>query len=383
MLAGWAACALAVLSKGLIGIVLPARDRGALHVGRGATGRCCAGSSSRAGGALFLAITAPWFVAVSLAQSASSRISSSCRSISSASPPRCTTACTRRGISSRCSQRRRRAVARACSAQAWWAALRTPRARASRRSCFLALWALVVFVFFSASGSKLPALHPADWSRRSLCSAAPTWRAPRRGAARGAVGRQALLGLALAAAAPRLARSVRTELDPFAGAYSAALIAAGLALAAAGVYAAVLARRGTSGSVRGRARRRRVLRRARRRSPGIASMRPPSASRTIAALTRAAAGSAVLRGRQLRSHVPWSLRRTVTMVGLSRRARRRGRLGAGQVHARRRRLRRAWTERARGVALFARARFRPAPRELGVPMEVVARGPRYVIVRKP
>jgi 4-amino-4-deoxy-L-arabinose transferase-like glycosyltransferase len=66
MLAGWAAMALAVLSKGLIGVVLPVgavaayvlvqrdwRLPGRLHL--------------LAGGLLFLAIAAPWFVAVSLA----------------------------------------------------------------------------------------------------------------------------------------------------------------------------------------------------------------------------------------------------------------------------------------------------------------------------
>src|SRR6266540_2744361 len=66
MLLAWAAAALAVLSKGLVGIVLPAgavvlyalieRDRerwARLHL--------------FPGGLLFLAITAPWFVAVSLA----------------------------------------------------------------------------------------------------------------------------------------------------------------------------------------------------------------------------------------------------------------------------------------------------------------------------
>ena len=59
-------CALAVLSKGLIGIVLPGavvvlyilikRDFGLLHK-----------LHLVSGGVLFLAITAPWFVAVSLA----------------------------------------------------------------------------------------------------------------------------------------------------------------------------------------------------------------------------------------------------------------------------------------------------------------------------
>src|SRR3954464_3941628 len=66
MLVFWAACALAVLSKGLIGIVLPGaalflymlakRDWSLIRRVR-----------PIAGGALFLAITAPWFIAVSAA----------------------------------------------------------------------------------------------------------------------------------------------------------------------------------------------------------------------------------------------------------------------------------------------------------------------------
>ena len=66
MLVGWAACALATLSKGLIGIVLPA-GAVALYVLWQRDWRLLARLELGAGLALFLAIAAPWFIAVSLA----------------------------------------------------------------------------------------------------------------------------------------------------------------------------------------------------------------------------------------------------------------------------------------------------------------------------
>ena len=65
MLAAWAAMALAVLSKGLVGIVFPAAALG-LRACCGATSRRSRASSGATGLVVFLAIAAPWFVAVSL-----------------------------------------------------------------------------------------------------------------------------------------------------------------------------------------------------------------------------------------------------------------------------------------------------------------------------
>jgi len=62
----WAACALAMLSKGLIGIVLPAGAIGVYILARRDWG-LLKRMKLLGGGALFLAIAAPWFVAVSLA----------------------------------------------------------------------------------------------------------------------------------------------------------------------------------------------------------------------------------------------------------------------------------------------------------------------------
>ncbi|MBI4290646.1 MAG: glycosyltransferase family 39 protein [Betaproteobacteria bacterium] len=66
MLAAWGLAALAVLSKGLIGIVLPA-GAVALYVLLQRDWRLLTRLELAAGGALFLAITAPWFVQVSRA----------------------------------------------------------------------------------------------------------------------------------------------------------------------------------------------------------------------------------------------------------------------------------------------------------------------------
>ncbi|MBI2960496.1 MAG: glycosyltransferase family 39 protein [Betaproteobacteria bacterium] len=66
MLAAWAAAALAVLSKGLIGIVLPAAAV-ALYVLVQRDWRLLLRLEGAAGGALFLAIAAPWFIQVSQA----------------------------------------------------------------------------------------------------------------------------------------------------------------------------------------------------------------------------------------------------------------------------------------------------------------------------
>jgi len=65
MLAGWAACALAVLSKGLIGIVLPAATV-ALYMLLRRDWALLRRLELARGIPLFLAITVPWFVVVSM-----------------------------------------------------------------------------------------------------------------------------------------------------------------------------------------------------------------------------------------------------------------------------------------------------------------------------
>ena len=380
MLAGWAACALAVLSKGLIGIVLPAATV-ALYVMVRRDWAMLRRLELVRGTALFLAITAPWFVAVSLRNPEFAHFFFVQEHFQ-----RFTTTMHHRvhpawyfipvlagGV----------APFLFVIASAWWAALRRPGPGFSP-SLFLALWALVVFVFFSASGSKLPGyILPLAPALALLGGAYVARAAPRRMLVAQSVV-MALFGLALAAAAPRLARVGAERLDPFAGAYSAALIAAGLALAASAAYAAVLARRG--------------------RVPAAVAVISVgafcavlaaivghrvyapvfSASSTIAAMNpRPSQETPFFAVHSYDHSVPWSLRRTVTMVAY------RDELGdavqwepgryipddAGFV--------RAWTDAREAYALFAVRDFDQLRASLGVPMEVAARGPRYVIVRKP
>jgi 4-amino-4-deoxy-L-arabinose transferase-like glycosyltransferase len=380
MLAGWAACGLAVLSKGLIGIVLPAAAV-ALYVIVRRDWALLRRLEIVRGTALFLVIAAPWFVAVSLRNPEFAHFFFVQEHFQ-----RFTTTMHHRvhpawffipvlavGV----------APFLFVIAAGWWAALRRPGPGFSP-TLFLALWALVVFVFFSASSSKLPGyILPLLPALAVLGGAYVARAAPRRMlVAQSAV--IAFIGLALAAAAPRLARVGADRLDSFAGAYSAALIAAGLVLAAAGVYAAVLAGRGklpasmialSVGAFCA------VL-------AAIAGHRVYAplfnAESTIAAMNpRPAQETPIFTVHSYDHSVPWSLRRTVTMVGY------RDEFGeavhwepgryipddAGFV--------RAWTEARDAYALFAVRDFDTLRAGLGVPMEVVARGPRYIIVRKP
>ena len=380
MLAGWAACALAVLSKGLIGIVLPAATV-ALYVLVRRDWALLLRLELARGTAVFLVITAPWFIAVSMRNPEFAHFFFVQEHFQ-----RFTTTMHHRvhpawyfipvlagGV----------APFLFVVAAGWWAALRRPGPGFSP-SLFLGLWVLVVFVFFSASGSKLPGyILPLVPALAVLGGAYVARATPRRMLlAQSAV--MAFLGVALAAAAPRLARVGADRLDQFAGAYSTALIAAGLLLAAGAVYAAVLARRGSLqasvvalsvgafcaalAAIAGH----RVYAPAFNASSTIAAMNPrPSPETPFFAV------------HSYDHSVPWSLRRTVTMVGY------RDEFGDA-VQAEPDRyipddagFARAWTGTRDAYALFAVRDFDRLRAELGVPMEVVARGPRYIIVRKP
>ncbi len=380
MLAGWAACALAVLSKGLIGIVLPAAAV-ALYVMVRRDWALLRRLELARGTALFLAITAPWFVAVSLRNPEFAHFFFVQEHFQ-----RFTTTMHHRvhpawyfipvlagGV----------APFLFVIAAGWWAALRHPGPGFSP-SLFLALWALVVFVFFSASGSKLPGyILPLAPALALLGGAYVARASPRRLlVAQSAV--IASIGLALAAAAPRLARVGADRLDPFAGAYSAALIAAGLALAAAGVYAAVLALRGRAAAsvaalavgafcaVLAAIAGHRVY------APAF------SASSTIAAMKPAPSQETPFFAVHSYDHsVPWSLRRTVTMVTYRDEFGDAAQWEPGRYIPDDAGFVRAWTEARDAYALFAVRDFDRLRAALGVPMEVVARGPRYIILRKP
>jgi 4-amino-4-deoxy-L-arabinose transferase-like glycosyltransferase len=241
MLAGWAAMALAVLSKGLIGIVLPMgavalyilwqRDFGLLrrlHILPGA--------------ALFLAIAAPWFVAVSAANAEFARFFFVHEHFE-----RFLTTQHERG------------------GPLWffvpvlllgflpwllslvgglWRAARRAETGAFRPTRFLLAWCAVVFAFFSVSGSKLPPYILPIFPALALLAGSQLAQASRRLLA-GQAALAALLGFALLAllgladAAPAWVRS--GEHLP---AYRPWLVAAAALLALPALAAAWLAWRG-------------------------------------------------------------------------------------------------------------------------------------------
>ena len=145
----------AVLTKGLIGIVLPGLVLVALHARRARPARSGAASISRAASLVLLAIAAPWFVLDLARATRSSRASSSSTSTGSATRRRCTTARRRGGTSCRSSWSA--SCRGSASRRAWPAAVRDERrGTAFRPGLLLAVWAVAIFVFFSVSSSKLP-----------------------------------------------------------------------------------------------------------------------------------------------------------------------------------------------------------------------------------
>jgi 4-amino-4-deoxy-L-arabinose transferase-like glycosyltransferase len=234
MLAAWAAMACAVLSKGLIGLVLPAaavlayaawqRDAGLLrrlHAGPGL--------------ALLLAIAAPWFVAVSAANPEFARFFF-----------------VHEHFERFLTTQHQRAgplwyfvPVLLAGSMPWalsmlgglWQAARGAEPSRFKPLRFLAAWCAVVLVFFSVSGSKLPPYILPVFPALALIVAAQLLRASRRLlVAQAALG--ALCGLAvLATAAMRMLPSLPEPYRPW-------LIAAGALLAAAALAAAWLAARG-------------------------------------------------------------------------------------------------------------------------------------------
>jgi 4-amino-4-deoxy-L-arabinose transferase-like glycosyltransferase len=240
MLVAWAAAALAVLSKGLVGIVLPAgavvvyvlieRDWerwSRLHV--------------LAGGSLFLAITAPWFVAVSLANPEFFKFffihehfeRFLTREHDRYEPLWYFVPVLLLGI-----------VPWTVSLfpALWSAWARSPGARFQPRR-FLLIWCGVVFAFFSASNSKLGSyILPMFPALALLIGRYLATALPRVAVAQAVLA--ALLGIALIAAAPQASRYYAADLPAeLLRGYTPWLISAGLALAGAAALSAWLALR--------------------------------------------------------------------------------------------------------------------------------------------
>ena len=216
MLAGWAACAAAVLSKGLIGIVLPAATV-ALYILLRRDWRLLARLELLRGGALFLAILVPWFAAVSLAnreflyfffvQEHFLRFATKMHH--RYHPGWYFVPILLLGV----------APWLLVAVPAWLKALRRPADQAFSAPLFLALWAIVVFGFFSLSDSKLPGYIVPMFPALAVLGAAYLFRH----AAKGLLLAQSLLvvlaGIGLAAGASWLSHLGSRQFDNFAGDY--------------------------------------------------------------------------------------------------------------------------------------------------------------------
>jgi 4-amino-4-deoxy-L-arabinose transferase-like glycosyltransferase len=245
MLLAWAVMALAVLTKGLVGVVLPA-GAVAAYVLVQRDWRLLRRLYLVSGGLLFLAIAAPWFVMVSLANPEFARFFFIHEHFE-------------RFLTKEHDRYQ----------PAWYflpilllgilpwivsllPALRSAWARSAATSFqtrrFLLLWCAVVFVFFSASDSKLVAYILPLFPALALLIGEYLASAGRRVLlAQSAVA--AALGLALALAAPYAPEYASEAVPPsLLLDYVPWLIAGGLALAAGGALAAILFSRGMRAS---------------------------------------------------------------------------------------------------------------------------------------
>jgi 4-amino-4-deoxy-L-arabinose transferase-like glycosyltransferase len=372
----WAACALAVLSKGLVGIVLPGATI-ALYIVIRRDWLLLKKIRLFKGALLFLLIAAPWFIAVSMANPEFAHFFFVQEHFQ-----RFTTK-----IHGRYQPFWYFLPILAFGIGPWLLPFVASFARAFRKdhaagfdaALFLALWALVVFAFFSASGSKLPSyilpMFPA------LAVLIGRWIAiaqPRRLLATQAV-LTAAFGAALAAAAAFLVEKagVRPELG---AAYVPWLAAAGLLLAAAGLAAAVTAWRG------------KIV-------PAVALLalggcgcvltalvghRVLAPAYTIASQASEVRGNAPVFAVDLYDHtLPWYLRRTVTMVVYKDELAEAIKWEPHKFIPDLAGFARAWAGAPAAYAVFSSSGFENLRKEINVPMEIVSRGPRYVIVRKP
>jgi 4-amino-4-deoxy-L-arabinose transferase-like glycosyltransferase len=267
-------------------------------------------------------------------------------------------------------------------------ALRSAFQRASAESfdapMFLALWCGVVFVFFSISGSKLPAyilpLVP------TLAVLIGRWLAEAR--PHRLLAAQALLaclaGLALAAGATVLVRYLSNHVLPFANDYYPWLVAAGIALAApagAALYCALRKRMFAAVSLLALGSFAAVL-------FALDGHRTVSAGYSVESMVKSLPAPIAPRARVYAVNaydhtMPWSLRRTVTMVAYKDELEKEVAWDPQSFIADLPQFARAWNEPGDAYAFFALRDFDGMRAQLDLPMQVAARGPRYVIVRKP
>ena len=376
MLAFWAACAAAVLSKGLAGIVLPGGAI-ALYLLARRDWDLLRRLELLRGGALFLALTAPWFVAVSMANREFAYFF-----FVQEHWLRFTTHMHHRSepawyfipvlllgtwpwvlfvlIS-------------------WFGAFRASAARFSP-ALFLALWALTVFAFFSASGSKLAPYIVPMLPALALMAGDSLARQARPALFMAQCVLAGLGALALAAGAWKVSEPGDQTFRTLAHHYVPWLAAAAVIGLAGAAAAGMLALRRRDGAAIG------VL--ALAVVAGllvvVSGHRVLSPAYSVATLAREVPGSARVFAVHTYDHsMPWSLGRTVTMVHYTDELAQP--IGweprdfipdlAGFASA--------WKAQREAYAFIAVRDFERLRRELDLPMEVAARGPRYVLVRKP
>jgi 4-amino-4-deoxy-L-arabinose transferase-like glycosyltransferase len=364
----WAACALAMLSKGLIGIVLPfgtialylliKRDWGLIRQMRIVPGSI-----------LFLVIAAPWFIAVSLANDEFLRFFFIQEHFQ-----RFTT-----GMHGRAHPAWYFLPILAAGMAPWllplgraWYSSFKEKTTGFDAALFFGLWALVVFVFFSASGSKLPSYILPMFPPLALLIG--RWLAA-FDARRVLVAQSALLavaGIAMAALAPRFAASYASYM-PWLVAAGIWLVLTSMATWRRSIAACVgLLALGGFGAMQIALVGHRTL---------AAEF---SAASTVSALPARPPAAASVFAVQAYDHtIPWSLRRTVTMVGYKDELAEAIGWEPQKFIPDLPGFARAWSAAPEAYAFFAARDFDRLRAELALPMQVAARGPRYVIVRKP
>jgi 4-amino-4-deoxy-L-arabinose transferase-like glycosyltransferase len=375
----WAACALAVLSKGLIGIVLPMGAIG-LYVLIKRDWPLIRKMKLISGSLIFLAIAAPWFIMVSLRNGEFAHFFFVQEHFQ-----RFTTK-----MHGRYQPMWFFLPILAFGIAPWllpfFASLKEffKREKFLQREekqfnpqLFFALWAIVVFVFFSISGSKLPSyILPMFPALALLIGRSLAVDPPRRLlAAQAALACVAGIGIAVFGSV--FSKKFNPEL---AAGYTPWLLAAGALLAATSIAAGVAAWRGAAtasvallaiGSF-GCA------------LTGLVGHRALAPAYSIASQAAAIQGNARVFAVDMYDHtLPWYLRRPVTMVGYKDELE--VAIGwepqkfipdlAGFA--------RAWAAAPAAYAVFSASSFESLKKEASVPMEIVSRGPRYIIVRKP
>jgi 4-amino-4-deoxy-L-arabinose transferase-like glycosyltransferase len=249
---------------------------------------------------------------------------------------------------------------------------------------FLALWSALVFVFFSASGSKLPAyILPIFPALALLVGGWVAQARPRR-----LLAAQALLvlaaGIALALAAPALARRFPSHVLALASAYTPWLIAAGLSLAAAAAASLYCLRQDRIAAAVG------LLAAGSFACTLIAidGHRTLAAGYSVEAMVRALPAPIPPQARVYAVNtydhtMPWTLRRTLTMVIYKDELEKAIAWEPQKFIASLPQFARAWNEPGEAYAFFDVRDFERLRAELGLPMRVLGRGARYVIVDKP